>query len=91
LKFGTSPTATINIDPCFGETPPPPPPTGAYDIRLILQNPPAYDASKIDMRPDPSNDIFWKVRFQPSDSGYPITFSMESKCIPFFRFIFPER
>jgi PKD repeat protein len=84
LKFGTSTTATINIDPCFGETLLPPilPPSGAFDIRLILQNPPAYDASKIDIRPDPANDIFWKVKFQPSDAGYPITFTWDRYAFP---------
>jgi PKD repeat protein len=83
LKFGTSPTATINLDSCFGETPLPPlPQIGAYDIRFILQNPPTYDASKIDMRPEPSGDYFWKVRFQPSDAGGPITFTWNRNAFP---------
>jgi len=83
LILGTAPTATNGIDTCLGETPlPPVPPSGAFDVRFLLPNPPTNDASKRDFRLDPSNDMFWTMSFQPSSAGYPITFTWDNTAFP---------
>ena len=83
LILGTSLSATNGIDTCLGETSLPPiPPTGAFDVRFLLPNPPTNDASKKDFRYDPSNDMYWTMAFQPSSAGYPITFTWDNTAFP---------
>ena len=83
LILGTSPFATNGIDTCLGERSiPPVPPLGVFDVRFLLPNPPTNDASKIDFRYDPSNDMFWTMSFQPSSAGYPITFTWDNTAFP---------
>ena len=80
LKFGMSPIGTNGIDTCLGEVPvPPPPPTGVFDCRFIL---PTNDAVKTDMRRDTVGSTIWRMTFQPSISGYPITFNWNIASFP---------
>ena len=81
LIFGASPGATNGIDTCFGEfLIPPPPPTGVFDCRFTLPN--NIDDSKIDFRKDTLSNFIWLIKFQPSSSGYPITFSWNNSSLP---------
>jgi len=80
IKFGMSPSGTNGIDTCLGEVPvPPPPPIGVFDCRFIL---PTNDAVKIDMRRDTLGSTIWRMTFQPSISGYPITFNWNIASFP---------
>lgn len=80
LKFGMSQYATNGVDPCLGEVVvPPPPPTGIFDCRFILPN---NDAVKTDMRKDSTHNMTWRMTFQPSISGYPVTFSWSPSTLP---------
>jgi len=87
LIFGTSPSGTLGIDTCLGERIiPPPPPTGIFDCRFQLL--PNYEDSKIDFRKDSTSNIIWYVKFQPSSSGYPITFNWNPSYLPSTGFFF---
>jgi PKD repeat protein len=80
IKFGMSPSGSNGIDTCLGEVPvPPPPPTGVFDCRFIL---PTNDAVKTDMRRDSLGSTIWRMTFQPSISGYPITFNWNIASFP---------
>ncbi|MBK6878566.1 MAG: hypothetical protein IPG99_19560 [Ignavibacteria bacterium] len=80
IKFGMSPSGTNGIDTCLGEIPvPPPPPIGVFDCRFIL---PTNDAVKTDMRRDTVGSTIWRMTFQPSISGYPITFNWNIASFP---------
>ena len=80
MKFGMSPSGTNGIDTCLGEVPvPPPPPIGVFDCRFIL---PTNDAVKTDMRRDSLGSTIWRMTFQPSISGYPITFNWNIASFP---------
>jgi len=80
LKFGMSPSATNLPDTCLGEEIiPPPPPLGLFDQRFILSN---NDAVKVDFRNDTVSSAVWKMNFQPSVSGYPITFTWKNSDFP---------
>ncbi|MFZ1322755.1 MAG: T9SS type A sorting domain-containing protein [Ignavibacteria bacterium] len=80
LKFGMSPQATDLPDTCLGEEIiPPPPPLGLFDQRFILSN---NDAVKVDFRNDTVSTAIWKMNFQPSVSGYPITFTWKNSDFP---------
>ncbi len=80
LEIGTSAYATSGIDTCLNEFPiPPPPPAGIFDCRLIL---PSNDAVKTDIRKDSLTDLTWRMTFQPSSSGYPVTLSWNSSLLP---------
>jgi PKD repeat protein len=82
LKFGMAPDASNAIDTCFGELSlPPPPPLGVFDCRFILPN---NDASKKDLRQFASVDASWRMTFQPTLSGYPITFTWNVASLPSF-------
>jgi len=87
LIFGTSPSGTLGIDTCLGERIiPPPPPTGIFDCRFQLL--PNYEDSKTDFRKDSTSNIIWYVKFQPSSSGYPITFNWNPSYLPSTGFFF---
>lgn len=80
LKFGMSPSGTSGLDTCLGEIfVPPPPPTGIFDCRFIL---PSNDAVKTDIRKDTALNTNWRMTFQPSTSGYPITFTWNNSTLP---------
>jgi PKD repeat protein len=80
LKFGMSPAGTNGIDSCLGEiTVPPPPPTGVFDCRFVLAT---NDAVKNDFRKDTAGSVIWRMTFQPSVSGYPITFNWNIASFP---------
>jgi PKD repeat protein len=82
LKFGMATSGTNGLDTCLGELAvPPPPPTGVFDCRFIL---PTNEASKIDIRQDANVDLSWRMTFQPSSTGYPITFSWNVASLPPF-------
>ena len=82
LSFGMSSSGTNGLDDCLGELAvPPPPPTGVFDCRFIL---PTNDASKIDIRQDANADLSWRMSFQPSSAGYPITFIWNIASLPSF-------
>ncbi len=82
LTYGMSYTGTNGVEQCLGELlVPPPPPTGVFDCRFIL---PTNDASKTDIRQDGDFDLSWRMTFQPSSSGYPITFSWNPALLPSF-------
>ncbi len=75
LIFGTSPFGTDGIDSCHAERIlPAVPPAGTFDVRFLQNN---Y-ACKIDFRKDSLEDKTWMMKFQPSASGYPITFNWDS-------------
>ncbi len=85
LKLGTSALGTINIDTCLGEKAlPPVPPSGAFDVRFLLPT----EASKIDIRKDSAGDKVWTMQFQPSPSGYPITFTWDINSFPANEFFY---
>ncbi len=87
LIFGTSSSGTLGIDTCLGERIiPPPPPTGIFDCRFQLL--PNYEDSKTDFRKDSTANIVWFVKFQPSSSGYPITFNWNPSYLPSTGFFF---
>jgi hypothetical protein len=80
IKFGMSPSGTNGIDTCLGEVlVPPPPPSGVFDCRFVLPN---NDAVKTDIRKDTIQNVNWRMTFQPSISGYPITFSWNPLTLP---------
>ncbi len=80
LKFGMSPYGTPGLDTCLGEEfVPPPPPTGVFDCRFIL---PSNDAVKTDIRKDTSLNMSWRMTFQPSTAGYPLTFNWNPSTLP---------
>jgi PKD repeat protein len=82
LKFGMAPDASNAIDTCFGELSlPPPPPLGVFDCRFVLPN---NDASKKDLRQYANVDASWRMTFQPTVSGYPITFTWDIATLPAF-------
>ncbi len=79
LIFGMSPNGTSGIDTCLGERSlPPVPPGGAFDARFIVPG----DYSKVDIRKDSMTDVIWTAQFQPSPSGYPITFTWNNTSFP---------
>ncbi len=80
LKFGMAPSGTNGLDTCLGEVLiPPPPPTGIFDCRFIM---PGNDAVKTDFRKDTTLNTSWRITFQPSVSGYPITFTWNNQSLP---------
>jgi len=80
LKFGMSLYGTPGLDTCLGEEfVPPPPPTGVFDCRFIL---PSNDAVKTDIRKDTSLNTSWRMTFQPSTAGYPLTFNWNPSTLP---------
>ncbi|MBS1518938.1 MAG: T9SS type A sorting domain-containing protein [Bacteroidetes bacterium] len=80
IEFGTSPFATDLLDTCLGEFYiPPPPPTGIFDLRFVLAN---DEGVNKDIRNDTNINIKWKMNFQPSSSGYPITFTWNNSQFP---------
>ncbi len=80
LKFGMSPFGTAGLDTCLGEAfVPPPPPSGVFDCRFIL---PSNDAVKTDIRKDTSLNTSWRMTFQPSNAGYPLTISWNPSTLP---------
>jgi len=80
LKLGMSPSGTNGLDTCLGEVPvPPPPPTGVFDCRFILAS---NEAVKNDFRRDTVGSTIWRMTFQPSISGYPITFNWNIASFP---------
>lgn len=80
LKFGMSVSGTNGIDVCLGEyIIPPPPPAGLFDTRFVL---PTSVSSKSDIRNELSPGAIWNLTFQPSESGYPITFSWDTSYFP---------
>jgi hypothetical protein len=80
LKFGMSQNGTVGIDPCLGEVVIPPlPPTGIFDCRFVL---PSNEAVKNDFRRDSLGSTIWRMTFQPSVSGYPITFNWNIASFP---------
>ncbi len=80
LTFGMSPSGNNGLDTCLGEILiPPPPPSGIFDCRFILQN---NEAVKTDIRRDTTLSFNWRMTFQPSSSGYPITLNWNSVTLP---------
>ncbi len=80
LKLGMSPSGTNGLDTCLGEVPvPPPPPSGVFDCRFILAS---NEAVKNDFRRDTVGSTIWRMTFQPSVSGYPITFNWNIASFP---------
>ncbi len=80
MKFGMSPSGTNGIDTCLGEVPvPPPPPLGVFDCRFILAS---NEAVKNDFRKDTVGSTIWRMAFQPSISGYPITLNWNIASFP---------
>ncbi|MBX7042952.1 MAG: T9SS type A sorting domain-containing protein [Ignavibacteria bacterium] len=80
ITFGMSPAGTNGLDTCLGEVlVPPPPPIGVFDCRFIL---PTNDAVKTDFRKDTVQNINWRMTFQPSVSGYPVTFTWNNQTLP---------
>jgi hypothetical protein len=82
IFFGVHQSATPCIDSDLGEYELPPcPPTNVFDMRFI--NPQTVSSecyglgTVVDLRPawDPSVVDTFRVRFQPGDGGYPITFT----------------
>ncbi|MBK8551958.1 MAG: hypothetical protein IPL53_13180 [Ignavibacteria bacterium] len=79
LIFGTSLSGSNGIDTCLGEKIlPPVPPGGAYDVRFVIQD----GHTKIDIRKDTTVEMSWTIQFQPSPSGYPITFTWANNVFP---------
>ncbi len=77
LHFGYAPGATCGIDffiACEWIEPPPPPPSGVFDVRWVSC--PPGQGSKCDIRGyvGPADIDTHKVKFQPSDADYPVTF-----------------
>lgn len=80
VKFGMSVSGTNGIDLCLGEfIIPPPPPAGLFDARFVL---PASVSSKTDIRNAVSSGAIWYLSFQPSEAGYPVTFSWDTSFFP---------
>lgn len=80
LRFGISASGTNGLDSCLGEyTLPPVPPAGAFDCRFIL---PSNDPSTRDIRNDSAVNRTWRIAFQPSGSGYPVTFNWNPSTLP---------
>jgi hypothetical protein len=80
LRFGVSSAGTNGVDTCLGEySIPPAPPAGAFDCRFVL---PDNDAVRRDIRNDSSVNRTWRMTFQPSASGYPITFNWNPATLP---------
>lgn len=79
IFFGTSVNGTNGIDTCLGEISlPPVPPGGSFDVRFNITG----DYSKTDIRKDSVADKIWTVQFQPSPSGYPVTFTWNNNVFP---------
>ncbi len=82
IFFGLDPSATPCIDPDLGEYELPPlPPTNVFDMRFID---PRVESSEcfglgtpVDLRPSwtPATIDTFRVRVQPGDNGYPVTFT----------------
>ncbi len=82
IIFGTAPTATNGLDPALGEAElPPVPPSSIIDYRFILPVTPSV-ASKKDYRNDTNQAITWRMTFQPSSGGYPMTFNWNPVALP---------
>jgi PKD repeat protein len=81
LIFGTSNQGTASIDVCLGEQIlPPPPPVGIFDIRFFIT--PSNEETKKDFRKDTTGNHSWTIKFQPSSSGYPVTFNWNPSALP---------
>lgn len=80
VKFGMSVSGTNGIDICLGEyIIPPPPPAGLFDARFVL---PTSVSSKSDIRNAASSGAIWYLSFQPSETGYPVTFTWDTSFFP---------
>lgn len=80
LIFGMSQEGSDGVDTCLGEVAlPPPPPTGVFDSRFILSS---NDGVKTDLRKDTALNTNWRMTFQPSSSGYPMSFAWDSSALP---------
>ena len=80
LIFGMSGNGTDGVDTCLGEVAlPPPPPSGVFDCRFILAS---NDGVSTDIRKDTALNTDWRMTFQPSSSGYPMSFSWDSSALP---------
>jgi len=91
LTIGQHPDATDSIDASLGEYELPPPPfTSNFDARFILPTNPEM-GSLIDIRDSSLAEITWKMTFQPSTAGYPITFSWDSTSFPEGTFYLKDR
>ncbi|MCX6162218.1 MAG: hypothetical protein NTV87_12905, partial [Ignavibacteriae bacterium] len=83
LTIGTSAQATNGLDICLGEAQLPPiPPTGIFDIRFVLPVTNPLMDSKKDFRNDTVKNIIWKMKFQTSVSGYPVTLNWNNSALP---------
>jgi hypothetical protein len=82
LWFGLHPAATDCIDSVLGEYELPPcPPVSVFDMRFAdprWGNPECYGQGiEVDIRSnlDPARTDTFRVRFQPGENGFPVTFS----------------
>ena len=82
ITFGQATEATDSLDTVYGEYElPPVPPLGIFDARFNLPTIPAIGSLK-DLRNYNDTSIVWTMTFQPSTSGYPITFDWSSGAFP---------
>ena len=88
LEYGESSEASDGIDTLLNEVElPPPPPLGTFDVRFKLLN---NIPSLVDIRNSSETEIIWELQFQPSSSGYPITFTWDSESPPFGSFFLSD-
>lgn len=86
IKIGMSSVGTDLLDTCLGEyIIPPVPPVGIFDFRSKLSN---SEFVKTDFRNDTLKTNTWKLNFQPSVSGYPMTFSWNISELPSHGFFY---
>jgi len=86
IKIGMSSVGTNLLDTCLGEyIIPPVPPNGIFDFRSKLSN---GEFVKTDFRNDTLKTSTWKLNFQPSTSGYPMTFSWNISEFPSYGFFY---
>jgi len=82
LIYGQAATAGDGLDPDLGEAElPPTPPTSNFDVRFELPTEPKMYSLK-DYRNDFEETITWRLKFQPSAAGYPITFNWNRSELP---------
>ncbi|MEO8231791.1 MAG: LamG-like jellyroll fold domain-containing protein [Ignavibacteriota bacterium] len=82
LTFGQDSSATDSLDIDLGEYElPPVPPTGVFDARFNLPLISSIGSLK-DYRNASDTSIVWTMTFQPSASGYPITFDWSGGELP---------
>ncbi|MCE1187550.1 MAG: immune inhibitor A [Ignavibacteria bacterium] len=82
LTYGLAPGASNGIDAGLGEASLTAiPSAGIFDVRFALPTTPV-DYSIRDMRNDSLTACTWRVIFQPSASGYPMTISWNPSTLP---------